>query len=495
MDPVALVRELAAIEGRAAGTDAERRAARLLARRLRDQGREPRTETFWTRPAWALVHAVLCAAGVAGSVVAVDHPVTGTIIVGVAIVLFVGDLSGRLPLLRRLTPERASQTVVAPAPAAQSAAASGGSRARRRRAAASATDQTTGASPAAAVHQGSSGAQRGTADFPAPGAAAALPPGTPAATRPRRAKAAARALAETASRDTDPEPPAAPAAARPTPAPRVTLLLTAAVDTPRLGAGERGGFAVAQAQVRRVLGGMLPGPSGWTLIALLVLIVVAAARVAGADGTGAGVLALLPTAVLIVLFGHFLDAALQTAGPGANADASAVAAVLAVAQELDRDPPHALRVEVILAGCGGALAAGMRREVRALRRGGLRAEQVAVVHLHPCGAGTPAWWTREGMVLALRYHPRLRALAAEVAAARPELQARSHESRGTSGARAARALRWPAIAVGAIDARGVAPRAGGEQDTGDAIDPEALAATVAFTVALIRRLDDDLARS
>jgi len=494
MDPVALVRELAAIEGRAAGTDAERRAARLLARRLRDQGREPRTETFWTRPAWALVHAVLCAAGVAGSVVAVDHPLTGTIILGVAIVLFAGDLSGRLPLLRRLTPERASQMVVAPAPTAQRGAAVGGSRGRRRRAVAPATDQTTGVDPAAAVAHGRAGAQRGGADLPAPGPAAALLPGTSAAARPRRAKAAARAQAAAAARGTEPEPPA-PAPARPTPAPRVTLLLTAAVDVPRFGAGERGGFAVAQARVRRVLGGMLPGPSGWTLIALVVLIVVAAARIAGADGTGAGVLALLPTAVLIVLFGHFLDAALQTAGPGANADASATAAVLAVAHELDRDPPRALRVEVVLAGCGGALAAGMRREVRALRRGGLRAEQVAVVHLHPCGAGTPAWWTREGIVLALRYHPRLRALAAEVAAAHPELEARSHESRGTSGARAARALRWPAIAVGAIDARGVAPRAGAQEDTADAIDPDALGATVAFTVALIRRLDEDLARS
>jgi len=459
MDPLALVRDLAAIEGRSAGSDAERRAARLLARRLRDQGRDPRTETFWLRPSWQVVHAILCAAAVAGSVVAVDHPVTGTAILGAALVLFAGDLSGRLPLLRRLTLERASQNVVAPAPLRAAGSPStgepGAASRRRRRAEA--------------------------ADVKAPGAVEA-----PA---PRRAKAARRAQAEAQAQA---QLAPAPRPVKPPRPPRVTLVLTAAVDAPRVGAGDRGGLAPAQERMRRIVGGLWPGLFGWALMALVVLIVVGAARVAGAEGTGPGLVALLPTAVLILLFGHFVDAAVQEPGPGANANASAAAALLAIAEQIDADPPRELSVEVVLAGGDGAMASGMRRHLQATRRGGIRAEQVAVVHVHACGEGTPVWWTREGLVFVPRYHARMRALAAEVAAGHPELYARAHEGRGTSGARAARALRWPAIAIGAVDARGVAPRAGQDSDAAEAVDPQAIQNTVAFAIAFIRRLDDDL---
>jgi hypothetical protein len=470
---MALVRDLAAIERRTAGSDAERRAARLLAQRLRQQGRDARVESFWVRPSWAIVHALVCAAGVAGSVVAVAHPVTGAAVIGAAIILFAGDVSGRLPLLRRLTRERATQTVIAPAPKPGGPEEAPGRRARRRR-----------TEPAALAAQPPGSAAGGPA---APGAAA---PGAPPAA-PRRAKAARRALAEAqAAAQTRPPAPQPPAAAGR--APRVTLLLTASVDAPRVGAGQRGGLAALQVRVRRTLGGMFAGPTGWATIALIVLLIVGAARIAGAEGPGPGVLALLPTVVLILLFGHFLDTALQEPGPGASSDASAAAAVLAAAEQLDADPPRDLEVEVVLAGAGDALAAGMRREVRKRRRDGLRPEQVAVIHVHACGSGTPVWWVREGLVVAKGYHPRLRALAAEVAEGRPELRAAAHETRGTSGARAARALRWPAIAVGAVDDRGVAAHAGTAGDTAAAVDGAAIDATVAFTVALIRRLDSDL---
>src|SRR5690348_1331506 len=55
-------------------TDAERRAARRAAAALRAGGRTVRTETIWVRPAWAPVLAVCAVAGVAASVVSVDHP-------------------------------------------------------------------------------------------------------------------------------------------------------------------------------------------------------------------------------------------------------------------------------------------------------------------------------------------------------------------------------------------------------------------------------------
>ena len=116
MDPASIVTELAAVEGRGPCTDAERRAARALARHLRDSGRRPRTETVWVRPQWAaiwLLHALLA---IAGSVVSVDHPITGLAIGGVAALSALGELTGRLRTLALLWPRRATQNVVAPPP-------------------------------------------------------------------------------------------------------------------------------------------------------------------------------------------------------------------------------------------------------------------------------------------------------------------------------------------------------------------------------------------
>jgi hypothetical protein len=103
MDPKQIADELRAIEGRGPCTDAERRAARVIARHLRELGRRPRTQTVWVRPGneWAL--ALASTLGVAGSVVSVDHAVTGLWIA-------VGGLS-LLVLAPLLGTRRATQTV------------------------------------------------------------------------------------------------------------------------------------------------------------------------------------------------------------------------------------------------------------------------------------------------------------------------------------------------------------------------------------------------
>jgi hypothetical protein len=101
--------------GPPACTDAERRVARALAAELRALGRPTRTESLWVRPAWAAVLAVCAAAGVAGSVVSVDHATAGLVLAGAAFVLALAEL-GPWPLLRRLTFARATQNVVSEPP-------------------------------------------------------------------------------------------------------------------------------------------------------------------------------------------------------------------------------------------------------------------------------------------------------------------------------------------------------------------------------------------
>jgi hypothetical protein len=113
MRPLETTAMLAAFERRGPGTDAERRAARWLARELTAAGHKVRTETFWCRPNWALAHAWHVALALAGSLLSVSHPTVGAAMLGTALVSVLADALVGVSPGRRLTPERASQNVVA----------------------------------------------------------------------------------------------------------------------------------------------------------------------------------------------------------------------------------------------------------------------------------------------------------------------------------------------------------------------------------------------
>lgn len=112
MDPAALASALEAIEQRAAGSDAERRAAALCARQLRAAGRSPRTQTLWFRPGRDASRALYAALGVAASVVAVDSPAVGLGLAAGALAAALLEAAG-VPLASALFVRRATQNVVA----------------------------------------------------------------------------------------------------------------------------------------------------------------------------------------------------------------------------------------------------------------------------------------------------------------------------------------------------------------------------------------------
>ena len=95
-----------------AGSDAERRAARHLERRLGELGRDAAVDPISVFPAWHLTHAVHAVLAIAGSVLSVGQPVAGTAIAAFALVSIVGDGTGAFHLVRRFTGRRASQNVV-----------------------------------------------------------------------------------------------------------------------------------------------------------------------------------------------------------------------------------------------------------------------------------------------------------------------------------------------------------------------------------------------
>ncbi len=106
------IEALVGFEGRIAGSDAERRAADHLAGRLRDLGRNADIEPISVHSNYALTHLIHAVLAIAGSLVAVGSPLIGALIAAFALLSTVGDLTGNLFLIRRLTGRRASQNVV-----------------------------------------------------------------------------------------------------------------------------------------------------------------------------------------------------------------------------------------------------------------------------------------------------------------------------------------------------------------------------------------------
>jgi Peptidase family M28 len=111
-----LIRELCSFEGRGPGTDAERRAANMLAGRLKAIGRRAEIEPFFAHPEYAIVHLIHAAMGVAGSILATVQPAAGFALVLLAAVSTYLDLNTRVYLVRSLLFRRVSQNVVSPGP-------------------------------------------------------------------------------------------------------------------------------------------------------------------------------------------------------------------------------------------------------------------------------------------------------------------------------------------------------------------------------------------
>jgi hypothetical protein len=112
VDPQQDIQQLSEFEGRAPGSDAERRAATHLAERLEQMGRDSEVEPTSIWPRSGVTHTIHAVLAIVGSVVAVNKPFIGTLIVLVAVVSAFGDLTGAFFLIRRVTGTRASQNVV-----------------------------------------------------------------------------------------------------------------------------------------------------------------------------------------------------------------------------------------------------------------------------------------------------------------------------------------------------------------------------------------------
>ncbi|HEY5429275.1 MAG TPA: M28 family peptidase [Solirubrobacteraceae bacterium] len=422
---------LTEFDQRGGGTDAERRAALWLAREVRSPRRAVYLETFWHRPNWALAHAWHCLIAVVGGLVMVSHAAVGGAVVLVALISVLADWLTGRSIGRRLTRERASQNVVSPAPAA-----------------------TARTAPAAAT-------------------APTAPSGNTAPTAPGGTTAPAVA-----------------------PAPDVRLIVTANYDAGRAGLGHRTPVRSAGAGIKRLAGAgrFTPGWMGWLVIELLWLLAVAVVRDGGTSGTPIKIALLIPVASLVLEAALLLDLGSAPFGPAAGDNAAGTAVAIALVRALDAAPPRRLGVDLLLQGSGENGMIGLRRHLR--RRGPeRRAANTVVLGIAACGGGRPCWWVSDGAMVPLRYLARLRDLAARTGGPDTPLKATPHFGRGTGPALPARTAGIPALTIGAVDARGLAPRSHQAGDRAQSLDPAALDTVLEFALTLVDAIDADLARA
>ncbi len=246
----------------------------------------------------------------------------------------------------------------------------------------------------------------------------------------------------------------------------VHLIITANYDVGRAGLVYRDRLRSAAAWLAGITGRAGPGWLGWLAVTLVWLLVVAVLRVDGDKGTTIGVAQLPPTVGLVLALALLLEQGTARFGLGANDNASGVAAAVALSRALDVSPPRRLKVELVLQGAGDDGAIGLRRFLRA-RRETHRAPNTIVIGIAACGAGIPCWFRSDGTLIPVGYFKQLRRLAAGVASENSHLNARPHRGRGTTPALPARSRRLPAIAIGALDQQGLAPRSHQAADTPD----------------------------
>ncbi len=282
-----------------------------------------------------------------------------------------------------------------------------------------------------------------------------------------------------------------------------TVLLCANADAPRTGLI----YARTGARIANRLGRRLPVVSSGTRIwfwSIALLLPPLGARLAGLDPGWLAALQLPQTLVLIIACFLLGEIALSPASPGANANASGVAAVLDVLRRIDADPPENLRVEAVIAGAGESTEQGMRAFVRAHRKE-LAKEETWFISFESVGRGEPRFVVSQGPAVSLPMDRGLGGLLAALAEAEGDdngddgaaaPRAKPMRDGRTSAAFVARAGGYRALPLTCREpGRALPEHHHTPADTPDAVDPDAVAAVAALAADAVRLLDRDVGRS
>jgi hypothetical protein len=196
--------------------------------------------------------------------------------------------------------------------------------------------------------------------------------------------------------------------------------------------------------------------------------------------------------VLLLAAFMYGEIALSPPSPGANDNASGVAAALAVAERLREEPTRSLGVTLLFAGAGETTREGARSFIRRHRRE-LPKESTWFIDIDSAGRGSARWVELEVPAIAQPPAPALAEMAAALCEGDPER--RSLRIAPASTASLAGGYGYPAIALTARQGDGFVPVAHHTPaDTPDEVEPDAIESVAGLAVDLIRLLDRDVGR-
>jgi hypothetical protein len=239
------------------------------------------------------------------------------------------------------------------------------------------------------------------------------------------------------------------------------------------------------------------GPFRIVFWALAILLPIIGARMAGIDSSLISALQLPPTLILLVGVFLLVDIELSEVVPGANDNASGVATVLSLAEELDAAPPANLDVWVVLTGAEECIQEGMRAFVRA-HRADLDRKTTYFVNVDTVGGGTVRFEASAGWVVTYRLDRRVLELCAAIATADREgsdrYQARPLVHGLAGDSMPPHVAGFPATAISCLNDLDYVAERHTRNDTPDRIDPAALDRAHGFALELVRALDRDVGR-
>lgn len=274
--------------------------------------------------------------------------------------------------------------------------------------------------------------------------------------------------------------------------PRDRVLLTANYDAPLTGAAYNPGSSRAFERFLR-LWPARTSPQAVIFWSMALLLPPLGARMAGLESDWLAVIQLLPTMVLIVAAFMLGEIGLSPLSPGANGNASGVAAALRTRQLLADESLRRLQVHVLLAGGGETTSQGLRNFLRRHRRE-LPRDRTWVLALDSAGIGEPRYVTLEVPALAQSADRTLIELGEALSAGQQHgdgaLRLGPASAAGMAGS-----LGYPAIALTARE-EGEFTAAGHHTpaDRPSRLSVESIEAVAELAADMVRLLDRDLAR-
>jgi hypothetical protein len=269
------------------------------------------------------------------------------------------------------------------------------------------------------------------------------------------------------------------------------VIISARYDTGPTGAAYNPGTVGAFERLRRILP-VRTAPMAIVFWSIALLLPPLGLRLAGIEDGWVAFLQLPQTLTLIVAAFMLGEIALSPPSPGANANASGVAAALLAARRLEREPPEQLQVHILLNGAGEPGGEGLRWF---MRHAGdrLPRDRTWLIALEEAGRGTPRYVAHEVPALTQLADPTLLGLCEALAEGDPD---RARLDLGPAGgASLAAGQGYAAIAITAREGDETVPRDRyTPKDTPDGMDPAGVEGVAGFATDLVALLDREVGR-